>query len=194
MEIIFATNNNHKLEEIKLALPTYKVYGLRESGIIEDIPETGATLEENAKIKARFINKKYGKNCFADDTGLEVEALNGAPGVYSARYAGPQCDFKDNNEKLLAELSEVNNRKARFRTVICLILDGKEVLFEGVCSGEVLVSYQGKEGFGYDPLFRPHGHSKSFAEMSMEAKNEISHRGLAVQKLIAFLKSPLKNL
>ncbi len=189
MNLIFATNNNHKLKEIKLALPTYNVNGLRESGIIEDIPETGASLEENARIKARFIYEKYGKNCFADDTGLEVEFLNGAPGVYSARYAGPQCDFKDNNEKLLKELLNSKQRDARFRTVICLIIDREEFLFEGVCAGEILTQYQGMEGFGYDPLFSPKGYSLSFAQMSMEAKNEISHRGLAVQKLIAYLKN-----
>lgn len=189
MDLIFATNNNHKLDEIKLALPNINLAGLKESGINVDIPETGTSLEENAKIKARFIYENYGQNCFADDTGLEVEALKGAPGVYSARFAGPSGDFKKNNEKLLSELSGVKNRKAQFRTVICLIIEGKEELFEGVCEGEILKAYHGEEGFGYDPLFKPSGHELSFAQMDMKAKNEISHRGLAVKKLISYLKT-----
>ncbi len=188
MKMIFATNNAYKLKEIKLALPDMELKGLQEAGIMVDIPETGITLEENAVIKARFIYSKYGVNCFADDTGLEVQVLNGAPGVFSARYAGPNCDFGDNNEKLLKELESENNRLAQFRTVICLILDGQEFLFEGVCKGEILNAYHGKDGFGYDPIFKPSGFKQSFAEMTLHAKNEISHRGLAVQKLICFLK------
>lgn len=188
MNMIFATNNLHKLQEIKLCLPGLEIKGLKESGIVEDIPETGMTLEENAVIKARFIYEKYGRNCFADDTGLEVAVLNGEPGVFSARYAGPKCDFTDNNTKLLLELKDIENRKAQFRTVVCLILEGQQFLFEGICKGEILTAYQGKEGFGYDPIFKPIGYEHSFAQMSMKAKNEISHRGLAVKKLIDFLK------
>lgn len=189
MKLIFATNNAHKLSEIKSAITNFEITGLRESGIEEDIPETGTTLKENARIKAKFIYDKYGENCFADDTGLEVEALNGEPGVYSARYAGEQCSFEDNNTKLLTELHDAKTRNAQFRTVVCLIIDGEETYFEGVCKGEILTAYQGEKGFGYDPIFRPNGFEESFAQMSMEQKNEISHRGLAVKKLIAFLKN-----
>ena len=160
---------------------------LSQLGIIEDIPETGETLKENAAIKARYIYNKYKMNCFADDTGLEVEALNGAPGVYSARYAGPNCNFADNNEKLLLELNDQNNRSARFKTVICLIVEGVELFFEGICKGEILRTHQGKDGFGYDPLFKPLNRDVSFAEMSTTEKNKISHRGLAVKELLKFL-------
>lgn len=187
MEIIFATNNAHKLFEIKESVSNYKVLGLKEFGINEDIPETGKTLKENARIKAQYIYEKYGVNCFADDTGLEVDALNGEPGVYSARYAGPDCNFGDNNEKLLRELEGKENRQARFKTVICLIIDGEELFFEGVCDGQILNAYQGKDGFGYDPLFKPLSKDVSFAEMSISEKNEISHRGLAVKELLKFL-------
>lgn len=187
MDLVFATNNEHKLLEIKESVRNYEVKGLREYGIDEDIPETGTTLKENARIKARFIYDKYGVDCFADDTGLEVSSLDGAPGVYSARYAGPACDYNDNNEKLLRELNNVEDRSAQFRTVICLIIKGKEHYFEGICSGEILKAYQGENGFGYDPLFRPKGFEQSFAQMSTTSKNEISHRGLAVQKLLQFL-------
>ena len=187
MEIIFATNNAHKLSEIKESVSNYKVLGLKEFGINEDIPETGKTLKENARIKAQYIYEKYRVNCFADDTGLEVDALNGEPGVYSARYAGPDCNFGDNNEKLLRELEGKENRQARFKTVICLIIDGEELFFEGVCDGQILNAYQGKDGFGYDPLFKPLSKDVSFAEMSISEKNEISHRGLAVKELLKFL-------
>jgi XTP/dITP diphosphohydrolase len=187
MKLIFATNNAHKLSEIKVAVPDFEIVGLKEFGIEEDIPETGTTLKENALIKARFIYDKFGVSCFADDTGLEVESLNGEPGVYSARYAGEQCSFEDNNTKLLAELNDKPNRKAKFRTVICLIIDNEETYFEGICEGEILKAYHGEKGFGYDPIFQPNGFQESFAQMSMEQKNEISHRGLAVKKLIAYL-------
>jgi len=189
MKLIFATNNAHKLAEIKSAITNFEITGLRESGIEEDIPETGTTLKENALIKAKFIYDKYGENCFADDTGLEVQALNGEPGVYSARYAGEQCSFEDNNTKLLAALAKELSREAQFRTVICLILGGKEFYFEGICEGKILEDYQGKQGFGYDPIFKPNGFKESFAEMTTKQKNEISHRGLAVKKLIAFLQN-----
>lgn len=189
MKLIFATNNEHKLSEIKAAITNFDITGLRESGIVEEIPETGDTLQENARQKARFIYDKYGNNCFADDTGLEVKSLNGAPGVYSARYAGEQCSFEDNNKKLLSELEGVSNREAQFRTVICLIIDNQETYFEGICTGEILTENHGETGFGYDPIFKPTGYSESFAQMSMEQKNEISHRGLAVKKLIYYLQA-----
>ena len=188
MKIIFATNNPHKLEEIKAAIPEYEIVGLREFGINEDIPETGKTLKENARIKAQYIYQKFGKNCFADDTGLEVDALKGAPGVYSARYAGNHCSYQDNNTKLLFELSDEKNRNAQFKTVICLIVDGQEYFFEGVCKGSILTEYHGEKGFGYDPLFQPLGYKLSFAQMSTIEKNAISHRGLATQKLVNYLK------
>ena len=187
MKLIFATNNQHKLSEIKEAVSNFELVGLKEYGIIEDIPETGDTLKENARQKARYIFDKYGENCFADDTGLEVVSLNGAPGVYSARYAGENCSFEDNNTKLLSALINVKDRSASFRTVICLIIDDTEHYFEGVCAGEILAKYHGEEGFGYDPVFRPNGFKESFAQMSTEQKNKISHRGLAVKKLIYFL-------
>jgi len=187
MKLIFATNNAHKLSEIKEAVTNFEIVGLKEFGITEDIPETGTTLKENARIKARFIYDKFGENCFADDTGLEVDSLNGEPGVYSARYAGEHCSFEDNNTKLLVELKGKSNRKAQFRTVICLIIENKESYFEGICKGEILSSYQGEKGFGYDPIFQPSGFKASFAQMTMAQKNEISHRGLAVKKLITFL-------
>jgi XTP/dITP diphosphohydrolase len=194
MKLIFAANNSHKIHEIKKAVGGFEIVGLKEAGIFEDIPETGTTLKENAQIKARFIFEKYGANCFADDTGLEVEALHGRPGVYSARYAGEACSFSDNNEKLLLELENESNRKARFVTVICLIIDGNEYFFEGICPGEILQKTTGNEGFGYDPLFRPNGFQESFAQMSVEQKNKISHRGLAVAQLIDFLKTTGSDL
>lgn len=189
MEILFATNNTHKLAEIqaKLAPLGFRVKGLKEVIGEVDIPETGTTLEENAAIKARFLFKKTGMNCFADDTGLEVNALGGAPGVYSARYAGKGCSFDDNMDKLMDALSDSDDRTARFRTVICLIVDGKEFFFNGEVNGEILPSRNGNKGFGYDPIFRPENHQRSFAQMSMEEKNAISHRGRAVEKLVQHL-------
>ena len=160
---------------------------MQEIGCYDDIPETADTLEGNAKLKARYLYEKYGCDCFADDTGLEVEALDNAPGVYSARYAGEAKNADANMEKLLHELSGQTNRKAQFRTVIALILDGKEYLFEGVVTGQILEKKQGVEGFGYDPIFQPDGYDKSFAQLSMTEKNTISHRGRAVEKLTAFL-------
>lgn len=188
MPLLFATNNQHKLFEIRNALGNgMEITGLQEAGIYEDIPETGDTLEANALIKATYIFSNYQKNCFADDTGLEIEALNGRPGVYSARYAGEGCNFEDNINKVLAEMQNKENRRARFRCVIALILDGKEVFFEGIVKGIIIPSKRGLAGFGYDPIFQPEGYTTTFAEMTLEEKNKISHRGIAVKKLVDFL-------
>ena len=188
MEIVFASNNAHKLEEVRSKLPsTFKVLSLKDVLGNVDIPETGTTLDENASIKSRYVFERTGKNCFSDDTGLEVAALNGEPGVYSARYAGENCSFQDNMDKVLLNLKGADDRSARFRMVISLILNGEEHFFEGRVNGEILTDEHGEEGFGYDPIFRPSGFSESFAQMSIEQKNKISHRGLAVQKLVEFL-------
>ena len=188
MKIVFATNNAHKLSEVSAVLgDAFELVTLREVGITEDIPETGATLDENASIKARYVYERTGLNCFADDTGLEVEALGGAPGVHSARYATDGHDFAANNRKLLRELEGKVNRKARFRTVISLIVDGVERQVEGIVEGKITTSESGAEGFGYDPLFMPEGYDRTFAEMSAEEKNAISHRGRAVAKLVEML-------
>ena len=188
MKIVFATNNSHKLSEVSAVLgPDYELVTLREVGITEDIPETGATLDENASLKARYVYERTGLDCFADDTGLEVEALNGAPGVRSARYATEGHDFAANNRKLLAELEGKSNRSARFRTVISLIRGGVEHRVEGIVRGRIATSEAGCGGFGYDPLFIPEGHDCTFAEMSAEAKNAISHRGRAVAELVKVL-------
>ena len=188
MKIVFATNNAHKLSEVSAVLGNdFELVTLREVGITEDILETGATLDENASIKARYVYERTGLNCFADDTGLEVEALGGAPGVHSARYATDGHDFAANNRKLLRELEGKANRKARFRTVISLIVDGIERQVEGIVEGEITTSESGAEGFGYDPLFMPEGYDRTFAEMSAEEKNAISHRGRAVAKLVEML-------
>lgn len=190
MEIVFASNNAHKLKEVSSKLPNhYQILSLRDVFGEVDIPETGTTLNENAAIKARYVYEKAGKNCFADDTGLEIEALNGEPGVYSARYAGEDCSFQDNMDKVLKNMQGTTNRNAKFRTVICLILDGKEYFFEGQVDGEMLTEETGNEGFGYDPIFRPNGFKESFAQMTLPQKNEISHRGKAVQKLVDFLSA-----
>lgn len=188
MELIIATNNAHKVTEIKNGLPKHiSVKSLKEVGITEEIPEEQDTLEGNASQKARYIYEKYQKNCFADDTGLEVEALDGAPGVYSARYAGENCSFEDNVLKILSEMQGKTNRHACFRTVIALIIDGKEYLFEGKVSGSITKEKLGNNGFGYDPVFLPDGYCITFAEMELEQKNNISHRGQAVVKLLKFL-------
>ncbi len=186
-ELVFATNNAHKLEEVSAMLKDVRILSLKEIGCTEDIPETAETLEGNALLKARYIVEKYGKNCFSDDTGLEVEALNGAPGVYSARYAGESQNSEANMQKLLVEMAGKSNRKARFRTVIALILDGKEYLFEGEVRGVITEERRGAEGFGYDPVFLPDGYTKTFAELPLSEKNIISHRAKAVAKLIEFL-------
>lgn len=194
MEILFASNNAHKVDEVRAALPSqFTIRSLREVMGDVDIPETGVTLEENAAIKARFLFAEIGMNCFADDTGLEISALNGAPGVYSARYAGEGCSFDDNVNKVLANLDGKPDRSARFRTVICLILQGKEYFFEGEIKGEIFTSRVGEQGFGYDPIFKPEGYNLTFAQMTLEQKNTISHRGLAVQRLVGFLTGSIQN-
>ncbi len=188
MKLYFATNNIHKLKEVQEVVgDSFQIESMRSLGINEDIPEDQQTLEGNALQKARFLYDRIGESCFADDTGLEVDALNGAPGVYSARYAGEAKNSLDNMALLLKNMSGIQNRKARFRTVIALILDGKEYLFEGIVNGTIAEEPRGTAGFGYDPLFVPDGYSTTFAEMDSEAKNAISHRGRAVEKLAAFL-------
>lgn len=190
MNIIFATNNRHKLEEVQAVLGEgFRLTTPRELGITEDIPEEQDTLEGNASQKARYLYERTGKNCFADDTGLEVAALGGAPGVRSARYAEPGHDSQKNMELLLNNMAGKTDRRARFRTVISLILDGEEHLFEGTVEGTILDAPCGEAGFGYDPVFVPEGYDTTFAEMSAEAKNAISHRGRAVARLAAFLAS-----
>lgn len=189
MKIVFATNNAHKLSEVKAVLGEgFELVTLKEVGITEDIPETGETLDENASIKARYVYERTGLDCFADDTGLEVEALGGAPGVRSARYATDGHDFAANNRKLLKELDGETNRAARFRTVISLIRGGEEIQVEGIVRGTIATQESGAEGFGYDPLFIPEGRSVTFAEMSADEKNSISHRGRAVAELVKVLK------
>jgi len=188
-KIVFATGNPNKLKEIISAVNSFKIVGLKDLGITEEIPETGDTLVKNALQKAKYVYHKTGLDCFSDDTGLEIEALGYRPGVYSAMYAGPDCNAENNIRKVLQELEESANRKAKFKTVIALILNGEEYFFEGVVSGLILKEKSGEGGFGYDPIFRPVGYKESFAEMSIAQKNEISHRGLAVKKLIAFLAS-----
>ena len=189
MELVFATNNQHKLNEIQALLgKTINVLSLNDIDCNEDIPETGSTLEANALQKSEYIYNRYRVSCFADDTGLEIDALNGEPGVYSARYAGEEKDAEANMQKVLEKLMEQTNRNAKFRTVISLILDGVEYQFEGVVDGHILEERSGKQGFGYDPIFQPDGFEESFAEMDMALKNTISHRGRAIAKLIEFLK------
>jgi XTP/dITP diphosphohydrolase len=188
-KLVFSTNNEHKLEEVRAKIGKYyQVLSLKDLGDNTDIPETGDTLEENAMIKADYLWKTYGYNCIADDTGLEVEALNNAPGVYSARYAGEHKSSEDNVTKLLHELEGKENRKARFRTVIALIIDGKRYLFEGKVEGTITTSPRGTSGFGYDPVFQPEGYNKTFAELTLDDKNEISHRAKAVDQLVLFLR------
>ena len=186
-KIVFATGNPNKLKEIKSAIKSFEIVGLKDLGITEEIPETGDDLKKNALQKAKYVYDKTGLDCFSDDTGLEIEAINNRPGVYSAMYAGPDCNAENNMQKVLKELEGKTNRNAQFKTVIALILQGKEYFFEGLVSGEVLKEKTGKDGFGYDPIFRPIGYKESFAEMSIAQKNEISHRGLAVKKLVKFL-------
>lgn len=190
MELVFATNNQHKLNELQAIVGNnFKLLSLKDINCDEEIPEEQDTLEGNASQKAFFIYNKYGYNCFADDTGLEIVSLNGEPGVFSARYAGEAKNPEANIEKVLDKLAKINNRKARFRTVISLVINGGETQFEGIVDGEILKERQGNSGFGYDPVFLPDGFSQSFAEMSLQDKNKISHRGRAVAKLAAFLKN-----
>ena len=189
-KFVFATNNAHKLEEVKDMLgDKIELLSLKDIDCHEEIPETADTLAGNALLKARYVYNKYHLNCFADDTGLEVEALNGAPGVYSARYAGEAHNSEANMKKLLHELENTENRKAKFHTVFALIIDGKEHLFEGTVKGEITKIHKGTSGFGYDPIFKPEGYQQTFAEMGNDEKNKISHRAKATEKLCKFLKS-----
>jgi XTP/dITP diphosphohydrolase len=188
-ELVFATNNKHKLQEVSEMLDgIVLIKSLNDIGLAGDIPETADTLDGNALQKAQWVYERTGLDCFADDTGLEVEALDGRPGVYSARYAGEHCSFDDNINKMLAEMKDKTSRKARFRTVICLIENGTPRYFEGRVDGQILTERYGKEGFGYDPIFMPDRFAVSFAEMPLEVKNHISHRGHAVAKLVEYLK------
>jgi len=189
LKICFATHNKNKLSEINEILRGFEVVGLNDIGCPEEIQETGNTLAENSKIKAKFVADNFGISCFADDTGLEVEALNGEPGVYSARYAGDERDNQANINLLLQKLESHTNRSARFRTVITLILKGNAYQFEGLVKGKIISELRGEKGFGYDPVFIPEGHDQTFAEMSSTSKNAISHRGRAVAKLVEFLEN-----
>jgi len=189
MKLVFASNNKNKIQEIQALVPnTFQIVSLEDIGCFEDIPETADTIEGNAILKANYVTEKYGYDCFADDTGLEVDALNGAPGVYSARYAGEQKDANDNMDKLLSELKDKSNRKANFKTVIALNLNGKQNLFTGIINGKIIEEKIGTNGFGYDPIFVADGFDKTFAELTMEEKSTISHRGIAVKELILFLQ------
>ncbi len=188
MKLVFATNNPHKMEEIRHMLsPVFEILSLADIGCFEEIPEDRETLEENASQKAHYIFDRYGLNCFADDTGLEINALNGEPGVYSARYAGPQRNSHDNVRLVLEKMNKINQRKARFRTVISLIINGVETRFEGIVNGVILREERGEGGFGYDPVFKPEESYLAFAEMSLAEKNIISHRGRAISALINYL-------
>ncbi|WP_461640278.1 non-canonical purine NTP diphosphatase [Labilibaculum euxinus] len=190
MKLVFATNNLNKLKELQNLLgEEIELLSLADINCNDEIPEDHETLEENASQKARYIFNKFNVNCFADDTGLEIESLNNEPGVYSARYAGEERDAKSNMKKVLENLKGVENRKSRFRTVISLLIDGKEIQFEGIVEGNILEKERGIDGFGYDPIFEPIGYNISFAEMDMTEKNKISHRGLAVRKLVDYLLS-----
>lgn len=190
MKIVFATNNQNKIREVQQLLPeTIEIISLESIGCHEDIPETADTIEENAIMKANYITQKYGYDCFADDTGLEVEALDGAPGVHSARYAGEHRNSEDNITKLLKELKDTTNRNAQFKTVIALNLNGNQHLFTGIAKGKITKQRSGNQGFGYDPVFLPEGFSDTFAQISLEQKGKISHRGKATQQLIDFLKN-----
>ncbi len=190
MKLIFATQNENKIKEIESGLTgNFEILNLKAFGFTDEIPENAATLEGNALEKARFIFHRFKLNTISDDTGLEVESLNGEPGIYSARYAGGSKSAEDNMDKLLANLQGKENRKARFRTVIALIIDGKEILFEGIAKGKITQQRSGTLGFGYDPIFKPDGYDITFAEMSMEEKNKISHRALALRKLIKYLNN-----
>lgn len=189
MKICFATNNKKKIAEVKAALGMeFTIVSLEEIGCVEELPETGNTLDHNAFQKARYVKEHYGVDCFADDTGLEVDILEGAPGVYSGRFAGEPRSDERNVDLLLEKMKGAENRLAKFRTVIALILEGKEYSFEGIAAGEITETRIGEGGFGYDPVFKPQGYGKTFAELSMEEKNIISHRGIAVQALSRFLK------
>lgn len=189
MQLVFASNNKNKILEIQSMLPdTVKILSLESIGCYEEIPETAETIEGNAILKANYVTRNYGYDCFADDTGLEVDSLNGEPGVFSARYAGEQRNAADNMNKLLEALSNKNNRKAQFKTVIALNLNGKQHLFTGIARGEITLEKTGNQGFGYDPIFKPEEYQETFAQLSLDIKNKISHRGKATLQLIDFLK------
>jgi XTP/dITP diphosphohydrolase len=189
MQLVFASNNKNKIQELQSMLPeTITIVSLESIGCFEDIPETADTIEGNAIQKANYVTEKFGYDCFADDTGLEVDALNGEPGVFSARYAGEQRNADDNMNKLLVALLDKNNRRAQFKTVIALNLNGKQHLFTGIAKGEITLEKIGNQGFGYDPIFQPEGFPETFAQLSLDIKNKISHRGKATQQLITFLK------
>jgi len=187
MELVFATNNFHKITEVRALLKGFKILSLQDIGCYEDIPETQKTIKGNAIQKAEYVTKKYGYNCFADDTGLEVAILNGEPGVYSARYAGPTCNSVDNMNKLLTSMHNKVNRTAQFKTVVALVTLNDIKTFMGICKGKILAEKKGDSGFGYDPIFMPDGFDKSFAEMSLQEKSAISHRGKAIKKLVNYL-------
>jgi XTP/dITP diphosphohydrolase len=190
MQLVFASNNKNKIKEIQQILPqSITILSLEDIGCHEEIPETSDTIEGNAILKANYVTQKYGYACFADDTGLEVEALDGAPGVYSARYAGEKCDSESNINKLLDALSGETNRKAHFKTVIAFNKEGKQQLFTGIARGKITLKKSGNQGFGYDPVFQPEGYQETFAEMDSALKNTISHRAIATRQLIAFLKN-----
>jgi XTP/dITP diphosphohydrolase len=189
MKLVFATNNQHKVKELQALLGDhFEILSLRDIGCNNDIPEDQPTLEGNASQKAFYVYENFSYPCFADDTGLEIEALGGAPGVFSARYAGEEKNSRANMDKVLKQLEKINNRKARFRTVISLVIDGREKQFEGIAEGVITREKHGEGGFGYDPVFLPEGYNKTFAEMELQEKNKISHRAKAVQKLIQYLK------
>jgi len=190
LKLVFATHNDHKLKEVQQLLPkSIELLSLNGIGCHDEIPETGSTLEENAQLKADYVTKTYGVNCFSDDTGLLVDALDGNPGVYSARYAGEQKSAKDNMAKVLKELEGKTNRNAHFKTVVHLNMDGTSYAFDGIVEGIITECEQGNNGFGYDPIFQPSGYDSTFGELQAEIKNAISHRGRAIQKLVAFLKN-----
>lgn len=187
MQLVFASNNKNKIREIQLLLPqSIQILSLEEIGCFEEIPETADTIEGNAILKVNYVTEKFGYNCFADDTGLEVDALNGEPGVYSARYAGEKKDANDNMDKLLDNLQDKPNRLAQFKTVIALNLEGNQTLFTGIIKGKIIIEKIGTNGFGYDPIFVADGYAKTFAELTIEEKSVISHRGLAVKQLVDF--------
>lgn len=189
MKLVFATHNDHKLKEVQQLLPEHiELLSLKDINCLEEIPETGDTLEENAQIKADYLTQTFGLDCFSDDTGLLVNALNGAPGVYSARYAGEQKNALDNMEKLLSELKGATDRSAHFKTVVHLNLKGESYTFDGIVEGQITTKKHGKGGFGYDPIFKPNGYDHTFGELTSAVKNAISHRGRAIEKLVEFLK------
>ncbi|WP_296685561.1 non-canonical purine NTP diphosphatase [Flavobacterium sp.] len=189
MQLVFASNNKNKIKEIQLLVPsTIQILSLDDIGCTEDIAETADTIEGNAMLKANYVTEKYGYDCFADDSGLEVQALNGEPGVFSARYAGEPKNDENNIDKLLANLKDLENKKANFKTVICLNSKGKQHLFTGIINGKIIEERIGNNGFGYDPIFVADGYQKTFAELTLEEKSNISHRGIAVKELITFLQ------